>query len=45
MNGQIIFKNFYLRYGTDSPFVIKNLNINIESMEKVLQKLETNDIN
>ncbi|XP_060873208.1 ATP-binding cassette sub-family C member 4-like isoform X2 [Metopolophium dirhodum] len=35
MNGQIIFKNFYLRYGTDSPFVVKNLNINIESMEKV----------
>lgn len=35
MNGQIIFKNFYLRYNTDSKFVVKNLNINIESMEKV----------
>jgi len=35
MSGQIAFKNFYLRYDTDSPFVVKNLNINIESMEKV----------
>ncbi|XP_060850029.1 probable multidrug resistance-associated protein lethal(2)03659 isoform X2 [Rhopalosiphum padi] len=35
MNGKIIFKNFYLRYSTDSPFVVKNLSINIEPMEKV----------
>ncbi|KAL5236138.1 hypothetical protein ACI65C_003548 [Semiaphis heraclei] len=35
MNGQITFKNFYLRYGIDKQFVVKNLNINIESMEKV----------
>uniref|UniRef100_A0A2S2QEN8 Putative multidrug resistance-associated protein lethal n=1 Tax=Sipha flava TaxID=143950 RepID=A0A2S2QEN8_9HEMI len=34
-NGQIIFKNFYLRYGIDTRFVVKNLNIKIESMEKV----------
>ncbi|XP_015377601.1 PREDICTED: probable multidrug resistance-associated protein lethal(2)03659, partial [Diuraphis noxia] len=35
MSGQITFKNFYLRYGIDSPFIVKNLNININSMEKV----------
>lgn len=35
MSGTITFKNFYLRYGKDSPFVVKNLNIKIESMEKV----------
>ncbi|VVC32358.1 Hypothetical protein CINCED_3A013682 [Cinara cedri] len=33
--GQIIFKNFYLRYSPDTPHVLKNLNIHIESMEKV----------
>ncbi|KAE9539572.1 hypothetical protein AGLY_004824 [Aphis glycines] len=33
--GQIIFKNFYLRYSQDSPHVLKDLNIKIESMEKI----------
>ncbi|XP_025405942.1 probable multidrug resistance-associated protein lethal(2)03659 isoform X3 [Sipha flava] len=33
--GQIVFKNFYLRYSLDTPHVLKNLNIKIESMEKV----------
>lgn len=35
-NGQIKFKNFYLRYSPETPFVLKNLNFNIESMEKVI---------
>uniref|UniRef100_A0A2H8TSM5 Putative multidrug resistance-associated protein lethal(2)03659 n=1 Tax=Melanaphis sacchari TaxID=742174 RepID=A0A2H8TSM5_9HEMI len=35
MNGKITFEKFFLRYSTDSQFVIKNLNINIEPMEKV----------
>lgn len=34
--GQIQFKNFYLRYSVDTPHVLKNLNITIESMEKVI---------
>ncbi|XP_060872943.1 probable multidrug resistance-associated protein lethal(2)03659 isoform X2 [Metopolophium dirhodum] len=34
-NGQIIFKKLYLRYDLDKPFVLKNLNINIEAAEKV----------
>ncbi|XP_026807199.1 probable multidrug resistance-associated protein lethal(2)03659 isoform X1 [Rhopalosiphum maidis] len=33
--GQIMFKNFYLRYSLDSPHVLKDLNIKIESMEKI----------
>ncbi|CAI6364367.1 unnamed protein product [Macrosiphum euphorbiae] len=33
--GQIIFKKFYLRYGPDTAYVLNNLNINIESMQKV----------
>jgi len=33
--GQIMFKNFYLRYSMDTPYILKNLNIKIESMEKV----------
>jgi ATP-binding cassette subfamily C (CFTR/MRP) protein 4 len=33
--GQITFKNFYLRYSLDSPHVLKDLNIKIESMEKI----------
>ncbi|XP_060873079.1 ATP-binding cassette sub-family C member 4-like isoform X2 [Metopolophium dirhodum] len=33
--GQIIFKNFYLRYGPDTAYVLNNININIESMQKV----------
>ncbi|XP_027849228.2 ATP-binding cassette sub-family C member 4-like [Aphis gossypii] len=35
MHGKITFQHFYLRYSIDSPFVIKNLNINIKPMEKV----------
>ncbi|XP_022166683.1 probable multidrug resistance-associated protein lethal(2)03659 [Myzus persicae] len=34
-NGQIIFKQLYLRYDLDTPFVLKNLNINIEAAEKI----------
>lgn len=34
--GQITFKNFYLRYSSDTPHVLKNLNIHIEPMEKVI---------
>lgn len=37
-NGQITFQNLYLRYSLDSPYIIKNLNIRIESMEKVIFK-------
>ncbi|CAH1738400.1 unnamed protein product [Aphis gossypii] len=33
--GQIIFKNFYLRYGPDPVYVLNNLNITIESMQKI----------
>ncbi|VVC26205.1 Hypothetical protein CINCED_3A020489 [Cinara cedri] len=35
MSGRIIFENFYLQYESDMPYVIKNLNIHIEPMEKV----------
>lgn len=35
LKGQIKFKEFYLRYSPDTPHVLKNLNLNIESMEKV----------
>lgn len=35
--GQIIFDNFYLRYTNDTPYVLKNLNIKIQSMEKVIK--------
>lgn len=34
--GQIKFQNFYLRYSPDTPHVLKNLNINVESTEKVI---------
>jgi len=33
--GQIVFKNFNLRYSSDSPYVLKDLNIQIQTMEKV----------
>ncbi|XP_026820606.1 multidrug resistance-associated protein 4-like isoform X2 [Rhopalosiphum maidis] len=33
--GQIIFENFYLRYGPNTSYVLNNLNINIESKQKV----------
>lgn len=39
--GQIIFKNFYLRYSQDSPHVLKDLNIKIESMEKVIFSIKS----
>jgi ATP-binding cassette, subfamily C (CFTR/MRP), member 4 len=34
--GRITFNNFYLRYAIDTPYVLSNLNINIEPMEKVI---------
>ncbi|XP_025202264.1 probable multidrug resistance-associated protein lethal(2)03659 isoform X2 [Melanaphis sacchari] len=34
-NGSILFKNFYLRYSPKSSYAINNLNVNIESMQKV----------
>jgi len=34
--GQIVFKNFYLRYSLDGEHVLKNLNIQIQAMEKVI---------
>lgn len=37
--GQITFNSFYLRYGTDTPYVLNNLNINIEPTEKVILKI------
>lgn len=33
-NGQIEFKNLYLRYCINDPQVLKNLNLKIESNEK-----------
>ncbi|XP_016663046.1 probable multidrug resistance-associated protein lethal(2)03659 isoform X1 [Acyrthosiphon pisum] len=33
--GQITFNNFYLRYDIDTPYVLSNLNINIEPTEKI----------
>lgn len=35
-DGKIIFQNLYLRYSADTPHVLKNLNIIIEPMEKVI---------
>ncbi|XP_060872047.1 probable multidrug resistance-associated protein lethal(2)03659 isoform X2 [Metopolophium dirhodum] len=34
-SGKIVFKDFNLRYSSDSPYVLKNLNIQIQTMEKV----------
>ncbi|XP_001946763.2 multidrug resistance-associated protein 4 [Acyrthosiphon pisum] len=34
-NGSIIFKNFYLRYSPKAPHAINNLNVYIESMQKI----------
>lgn len=36
--GQIVFQNFYLSYFPSSSHAIENLNIKIESMEKVIKK-------
>ncbi|KAE9540068.1 hypothetical protein AGLY_005320 [Aphis glycines] len=33
--GQIVFENFYLRYSLDTAHVLKNLNIQIQAMEKI----------
>ncbi|XP_060872041.1 ATP-binding cassette subfamily C member 4-like isoform X2 [Metopolophium dirhodum] len=33
--GKIVFKNFSLRYSPDLPYVLKDLNIQIQTMEKV----------
>lgn len=35
-DGQVIFNNLYLRYGSHSQYVIKDLNIKIEPREKVI---------
>lgn len=34
--GKIIFKNFYLRYEPNAPYVLKDINIVIEPTEKVI---------
>lgn len=34
--GQIVFKKFNLRYSLDEAYVIRNLNIQIQAMEKVM---------
>lgn len=34
--GTIMFENFYLRYSLDEGHVLKNLNIQIQAMEKVI---------
>ncbi|XP_022162518.1 probable multidrug resistance-associated protein lethal(2)03659 isoform X2 [Myzus persicae] len=33
--GRIVFENFYLRYSLDAEYVLKNLNIQIQGMEKI----------
>ncbi|XP_026805613.1 probable multidrug resistance-associated protein lethal(2)03659 [Rhopalosiphum maidis] len=33
--GQIVFDNFYLRYSLDAAHVLKNLNFQIQAMEKI----------
>lgn len=34
--GKIIFQQFFLRYSPDSTHILKNLNIRIQPMEKVI---------
>ncbi|XP_026807743.1 multidrug resistance-associated protein 4-like [Rhopalosiphum maidis] len=34
-SGKIVFKDFNLRYSLNSPYVLKDLNIQIQSMEKI----------
>ncbi|XP_025194322.1 probable multidrug resistance-associated protein lethal(2)03659 isoform X2 [Melanaphis sacchari] len=34
-SGRIVFQNFNLRYSLNSPYVLKDLNIQIQSMEKI----------
>lgn len=36
--GRITFHDFYLRYDINTPYVLSNLNINIEPTEKVILK-------
>lgn len=33
---KIVFQNLSLRYSSDSPYVLKNLNFQIQPMEKVV---------
>lgn len=33
--GQIVFQSFYLSYGPNTHYVLQNININIQPMEKV----------
>lgn len=33
--GRIEFKNFYLRYSSDTPNILKNINVLIQPTEKV----------
>jgi len=35
-NGKIVFQNFSLRYNPDSPHILKNINLTIRPMEKVI---------
>jgi len=35
-SGKIVFKDLSLRYSSDSPYVLKNLNVQIQTMEKVV---------
>lgn len=41
-NGEITFVHFYLRYSKDTQFVIKDLNVNIQPMEKVIIPTDIN---
>lgn len=40
--GKIEFRNFSLRYSLDSPYVLKNLNIQIQPLEKVIMEMSVN---
>jgi len=40
--GKIEFQNFNLRYSLDSPYVLKNLNFQIQPMEKVIIEIPLN---
>ncbi|XP_060850142.1 probable multidrug resistance-associated protein lethal(2)03659 isoform X2 [Rhopalosiphum padi] len=42
--GQIVFENFYLRYSLDTAHVLKDLNIQIQAMEKVELKTIVEDL-
>lgn len=40
--GKIEFRNFNLRYSLDSPYILKNINVQIQPMEKVNLVVEVN---